>query len=593
MARYQTYKLSDSEKVLLNNLFKDEELKSIPREVIRILFNRGIRTKDSINLTLFGKIKNLHNIPMRDQDRFNSRLTFANTKNEQVVVMGDYDTDGCMATCVAVLSLKTLGFRVNYYMNSRFKDGYGLKKSSVDEIRRLYPDVSVIITVDNGIKAFEAVDYCNDLGIDVLVTDHHKPASVIPNATAVINPKREDCMYPFKELCGAGVVWKTMLRLCEFLYPTNTFKKNKIKTLIWLVAIATVGDQVQLVDENRIIVNHSLEKLNDPNYIWLIPFMDKLKELLKIEKFDSDTIGFYISPMINAMGRIEGNPLQIVDAIVKEDLDTLEKVVAHMDVINKCRREMTEEQLKEALRLIEMENPDDKAILVHSDKFTEGIIGIVASRLVDKFYKPVIVLCPNEDGTYKGSCRSIDGIDIEGVLTSLSPYLIAYGGHPMAAGLTIDPSMIDKFKSKLIGLCSFYRDDLYENIVKIDLVLREQDVTPSLCNLIDMLGPYGNGFRKPKFFLKDFCIDFDKSLANKTKSIYVGKDGNTLRLVGSAGLVCIGFKASERFKLMEEPRFISMVGCPSINEFNGRVSAQFVIENDYLVKSEKMIKCGK
>lgn len=586
MARYQTYKLSDSEKALLSNLFKDEELKSIPREVIRILFNRGIRTKDSIMLTLFGKMNNLYDVPMRDSNEFCERLQTALENDEQVVVMGDYDTDGCMATCVSVLALKTLGFKVNYYMNSRFKDGYGLKRASVDEIRRLYPDVSVIITVDNGIKAFEAIDYCNELGIDVLVTDHHNPSSVIPNAYAVVNPKREDCMYPFKELCGAGVAWKVMLRLCDVLYPNNSFKKSKIRHLIWLVAIATVGDQVPLVNENRIIVSYTLEKFNDPNYLCTIPFIEKLKELLEIGKFDSDTIGFYISPMINAMGRIEGNPLQIVDAIVDGDLEVLEKIVAHMDVINKCRREMTEEQLQEALRLIKMEDPNNKAILVHSDKFTEGIIGIVASRLVDKFYKPVIVLCPNEDGTYKGSCRSIEGISIEGVLTSLSPYLLAFGGHDMAAGLTIDPNMINTFKAKFIGLCSFYRDELYENIVKIDLVLREQDVTTSLCNLIEMLGPYGNGFRKPKFFLKDFEIDFYKSLTNKAKSVYVGKEGKTLRIVSSSGLTCIGFKAADRFKMMEEPRFISMVGCPSINEFNGKKYAQFVIENDYLVKSE-------
>lgn len=587
MPKYKTYKLTDAEKALLKSLFADEELKSIPREVIRILFNRGIRDKDNIMMTLFGKMKNLYNVPMRDSQEFCNRLTFAHTKEEQIVVMGDYDTDGCMATCVAVLALRHMGFKVDYYMNSRFRDGYGLKVNSVDEIIKRFPDVSVIITVDNGIKAFEAVDYCNDLGIDVLVTDHHKPASVIPNATAVINPKREDCMYPFKELCGAGVVWKTMLRLCEFLYPTNTFKKNKIKTLIWLVAIATVGDQVPLVGENRIIVNHVLQELNKEKVAIINPFMTRLKSLLKIEKFTSDTIGFYISPMINAMGRIEGNPLQIVDAIVEKDLNILDKVIYKMDELNKCRREMTEEQLEEALRLMENEDPNNKAILVHSEKFTEGIIGIVASRLVDRFHKPVIVLCPNEDGTYKGSCRSIEGIDIEAVLTSLSSYLVNFGGHPMAAGLTIDHSMIETFKSKLIGLCSFYRDDLYENVVNIDLVIREEDVNLSLCQLVEMLGPYGNSFRKPVFFLKDFTIDFDKSIANKANSVYVGKEGKTLRLVGSTGLTCIGFKGAEKFKNMGEPRMLSLVGIPSINEFNGKSYPQFVIEKGYLVKSQK------
>lgn len=585
MPRYRTYKLTDAEKALLKRLFDDEELKSIPREVIRILFNRGIRDKDSIMLTLFGKMENLYNIPMRDSQEFCNRLTFASTKGEQVVVMGDYDTDGCMATCVAVLALKHMGFKVDYYMNSRFRDGYGLKVNSVDEIIKRFPDVKVIITVDNGIKSFEAVDYCNSKGIDVLITDHHKPASVIPNATAVVNPKRVDCLYPFEELCGAGVVWKVMLRLCDFLYPNDLLKRDYVSGLRWLVAIATVGDQVPLISENRIIVNHVLQEFNEEKMSVVNSFITRLKSLLKIEKFTSDTIGFYISPMINAMGRIEGNPLQIVDAIVNGDLDMLDKVVHKMDEINKCRREMTEEQLEEALRLMENENPNNKAILVYSDKFTEGIIGIIAGRLVDKFHKPVIVLCPNEGGSYKGSCRSIEGIDIEEVLNSLDSYLINFGGHTMAAGLTIDPNMIETFKSKLIGLCDLYRDELYENVVDVDLVIKEQDVSLSLCKLVDLLGPYGNSFRKPIFFLKDFCVDLDKSLQNKNNSVYVGKGGKTLRLVGSTGLTSIGFQAADKYRKMEEPRMLSLVGCPSINEYNGNSYPQFVIEKDYLVKS--------
>lgn len=586
MPRYRTYKLTDAEKALLKRLFDDEELKSIPREVIRILFNRGIRDKDSIMLTLFGKMENLYNIPMRDSQEFCNRLTFASTKGEQVVVMGDYDTDGCMATCVAVLALKHMGFKVDYYMNSRFRDGYGLKVNSVDEIIKRFPDVKVIITVDNGIKSFEAVDYCNSKGIDVLITDHHKPASVIPNATAVVNPKRSDCLYPFEELCGAGVVWKVMLRLCDFLYPNDLLKRDYVSVLRWLVAIATVGDQVPLISENRIIVNNVLQEFNEERMPIMNSFISRLKSLLKVDRFTSDTIGFYISPMINAMGRIEGNPLQIVDAIVNDDLNILDKVVHKMDEINKRRREMTEEQLEEALRLMENENPNNKAILVHSDKFTEGIIGIIAGRLVDKFHKPVIVLCHNEDGTYKGSCRSIPGIDIEGVLDSLSSYLINFGGHTMAAGLTIDPNMIETFKSKLMCLCDSYKDELYENVVDIDLVIKEQDVSLSLCKLVELLGPYGNSFRKPVFFLKDFRVDLDKSLQNKNNSVYVGKDCKTLRLVGSTGLCSIGFKAADKYRKMEEPGMLSLVGCPSINEYNGNSYPQFVIEKDYLVRSK-------
>lgn len=586
MAKYQTYKLSDGEKAQLKGLFNDEELKSIPKEVIRILFNRGIRTKEEINYNLFGKINNLYDVPMRDSQEFCNRLTFAHTKGEEIVVMGDYDTDGCMATCVMVLGLSKLGFNVKYYMNSRFKDGYGLKTNSVDEIIKRHPNVKVIITVDNGVKAFEAIDYCNSKGIDVLVTDHHVPGNLLPNAVAVIDPKRSDCMYPFKELCGAGVAWKLMLRLCDFLYPDSFFRKASIKNLDWLVAIATVGDQVPLVGENRIIVKHVLDKLNSKDST-ISPFMYMIRDYLKIERFDSDTIGFYISPMINAMGRIEGNPLQVVDAIVSNDKDMMEAIINRMDVINKNRREMTEEQLQEALRLLEQDNPSDKGILVYSGKFTEGIIGIVAGRLVDRFRKPVIVLCPNEDGDYKGSCRSIEGIDIESVLNGFSEYLVNFGGHPMAAGLTIKAENVEKFKSKFIGLCNFYKDELFEDVVNIDLPISENDVNLSLCTLVEYLGPYGNSFRKPRFMIQNFNIDVVKSKQNKCNDFYVGSEGKTLRLVCQNGLVAIGFKSAEKFKSIGEPSLVHLVGYPSINNFNGKQYPQFVIEKDYVIKTTK------
>ena len=587
MAKYQTYKLTHAEKIQYESLCNDSDLKTIPRKVIKILFNRGIRTKEEILMTLFGKINNLHDVPMRDSKEFCERLKSALENKEHVVVMGDYDTDGCMSTCVMVEALRILGFKVDYYMNSRFKDGYGLKVSSVNEIIKRFPNIKIIVTVDNGIKSFEAVDYCNSKGIDVLITDHHNTADVIPNAYAVVDPKRKDCLYPFEGLCGAGVAWKLMQKLCSILYPTDVIKRIIIKDLIWLVGIATVGDQVPLVNENRIIVKETLKRFNDPSCINKIKFMKMLKDALEIEHFDSDTIGFYISPMINAMGRIEGNPLQIVDAIISNDDYSINTIILKMKSLNEVRREQTESQLKEALTLLEDDEPNSKAILVYSRNFTEGIIGIVAGRLVDKFHKPVIVLCPNEDGSFKGSCRSIEGISIEGVLNSLSNYLVNFGGHDMAAGLTIEESNIEIFKEKFLGLCGLFRDDLYEDIIKIDLVMKEEDINLSICELIKELGPYGNSFPKVRVMLKDYLIDMEKSVKNKAGSVYVGKEAKTLRLVGDKGLVSIGFKCAEKYKRIGEPKMISCAGQPNINEFNGKQYPQFVIENDYIVNVKR------
>ena len=589
MARYMTYPLNERERAQYENLLKDEDVKKFPKEVVRILFNRGIRTKDEMMMTLFGKMDNLCNVPMRDQKVFNKRLEIALENNEQVVIMGDYDTDGCMATCVMVLGLRELGFRVDYYMNSRFKDGYGLKKASVDVIRKKYPDVSVIITVDNGVKAFEAIDYCNDFGIDVLVTDHHNPGELLPAALAVVDPKRDDCMYPFKGLCGAGVAWKLMIGLHDYLGIKGTFKKVKIRNLIWLAGIATIGDQVPLVGENRIIVKEVLRRFNDYDHLYKYIFIKRIKELLNIEEFDSDTIAFYISPMINAMGRIEGNPLQIVDAIVSNDIEIIDAIVQKMEQINEVRREQTSVQFEIALKQLEeqgfMENKQ-KGILVCSDEFTEGIIGIVASRLTEKFNVPTIVLAPNEDGTYKGSCRSIEGINIEGELDKLSYYLINFGGHDMAAGLTISKDAIPLFKKRFIENMSEFDDSIFEDVVLIDLVTSADKIDASICKLIKELGPYGNSFRSPKFFLKNFNVDKVKSCQNKANSFYVGKEGNTLRLVDSNGFVCIGFNASEKYKILEEPDVVSMVGEPSLNFYNGNYYPQFRIEKQYLIKSK-------
>ena len=586
MPRYQSYQLTDQERLQYKLLLEDEEIKQFPREVIRILFNRGIRTKEKVMLTLFGKMENLHKVPMRDSKEFCERLIKAYENEEQVVVMGDYDTDGCMATSVMVLGLRKMGFEVGYYMNSRFKDGYGLKSASVDEIVKRYPDVKVIITVDNGIKAFEAIDYCNDNGIDVLVTDHHNPSELLPNALAVVDPKRTDCMYPFEGLCGAGVAWKLMRQLRYALFTSDTNLSQFDEDLIWLVGIATVGDQVPLVGENRIIVKEVLKMFNDPSYLLKNMFIKRLKDRLKIEKFDSDTIGFYISPMINAMGRIEGNPLQIVDAIVSEDIEILDQIVLKMEELNEKRREMTSEQVEIALKKLESDDPSNKGILVASDQFSEGIIGIVASRLVDKFRKPTIVLGRNEDGTYKGSCRSIEGISIEKVLDELSVYLVNFGGHDMAAGLTINEDRIEDFKKAFIEIMNGYDDFIFQDVVHIDLVVREDGVNTSICNLVEELGPYGNSFRKPRFFLKDFSIDMERSVKNKANSVYVGKEGKCLRIVNSDGLVCMGFRAAEKFKSLGEPKLVSIVGEPKINNFNGNQYPQFMIEGEYLIKSK-------
>lgn len=583
MAIYTTHSYTDSEKSLYNYLLEDDELKTYPREVIKILFNRGIRSKEEIKYNLFGSVKDLIDVPMKGETQFVDRLISALNNEEHIVVMGDYDTDGTMATSVMVSGLRHLGFYVDYYMNSRFVDGYGLKMASVDEIRKLYSDVSVIITVDNGIKAFEAIDYCNSLGIYVLVTDHHEPDSkgLLPNAYAIVDPKQEGCMYPFKGLCGAGVAYKMLKALCNRFLFFGEEEHQYIDSLLWIVGIATIGDQVPMIDENRIIVKHSLEYMNDPSNEIL--FIKALKSLNEVDTIREDTIGFYFSPMINAMGRVEGNPIQVVDAILSNNYDYVCGIVSHMIEVNETRKEMTSEQKELAVRIVGAK-PEARCLVVASSSFTEGIVGLVSGRLTEKFHRPSLAMCIDENGILRGSARSIEGISIIKELDKVSDLFLSYGGHNMAAGFTTSLDKLDELTQRLNESMEKYDIELFKEKVLIDLVKRPVNINVSLCNLIENLGPYGNSFPKPVVFLKEFAVDKLKSISNKANSFYVGSTGTCLRLVEDSGLVAMGFQAAEKYKKLGEPNVVNLVGYPSINEFRGDITAQFMITKNYLIK---------
>lgn len=593
MIRYKTYSYTDKEKLLLNVLINDSDLISeiesvpyfrvSPQTVIRLLFNRGIRTADDIRYMLFGSSGDYYDIPFRGQSLFEARLEQAYDNREVIVVMGDYDTDGTMATGVMVKALRAMGFRVMYHMNSRFVEGYGLKVSTVDEILKMYANTKVIITVDNGIKSHEAIDYCNSLGIDVLVTDHHEPGETLPNAYAVVDPKQVGCMYPFKDLCGAGIAFKLMRSYVRkhFVYDFDIV--GQVDDLVWIAGIATIGDSVPLVMENRIIVKKCLNYLS--GLMGEIKFLEAIKKVLGHPVISVDTVAYYISPMINAMGRLEGNPIQVVEALIHPDPDIVEGIALHMDDLNKKRREMTDTQVEKAYSYIG-ENPG-KFIVVYDSSFSEGIIGIIASRISEKFHRPSLVLCSTESGDVKGSARGIPGFSVIDSLDSVSDLLVAYGGHVPAAGLTTKFEYIDELATRLNQYCESLDDSIFDKVIEIDIVVNKSMLIEEFCQLLDYLGPYGKGFERPVVMLKDFVVDKDKSLRNKYKSFYVGENGKTLRLVDSDWMSVIGFKASDKYKDIGEPSKISVVGYPNVNEYNGSRSVQFLVDKDYIIKSKE------
>ena len=586
---FKTPSLSDEDKIKLSELQKD--FPSLSKVVLRAFYSRGLKNKESIEYAINANLSDItFAYDMKDAKEFIAYLIDAKVKNKKVVIMGDYDTDGSVGTSIAMLSLLRLGMDVDFYQNDRFVDGYGLKPESVRVIKEKFPNVDVIITVDNGISAFDGIDYANSLGIDVLVTDHHRAEEVLPNAKLIVNPKRLDCPSKEKNLCGAAVIWKLMYTLFRELNEDLSFVIN----LLDLVAIATIGDLMPLIGENRVLVKEGLKLLNQKNRLSTSTLVDIVSEKFGIKDtcVNVDTIGFYLSPLINAVSRLEGNPSLVVNMLISNDDYFIRESANKMLEINDKRKKMTDSQVSTAYDLVDNFDkdaylhgePNHNYYVIYHESFTEGIIGLVAGRVTEKFNRPCLVLCDGPNGTLKGSARSVKPVDIYDCLNKSSDLLEGYGGHEFAAGFTIKKENLDKLNSRFSLLLSDLDESSFYKEVLIDSIIRPEDLELNLCTEFDILEPCGNGFRKPRYLMKDFVIDIPKTNANKCGSPFVGKDGKTLRLVNYQNKVVMMFKYSDKYRELNYPNKVWCVGSPQLNEFKGIKSVQFLIENDYLLK---------
>lgn len=570
---FRTYKLSNEDKSeleKLNSLFP-----SLNKTILRAFYARGLKTYEDINLALNGEIKDLYNpFDLKDCDLLVSNLVYAIECKKKIVISGDYDTDGCVGTIILMKSLRNLGANVEYYVNDRFTDGYGLSVKSMKNILTKFPDVDVILTVDNGITSNEAVDYCNSLGIDVLITDHHKPPSELPKAKAIVNPLRVDCESKSKNLCGAVVAWKCMLALYKCLNMDTKF----VYDLLDLACVATVGDQMTLVGESRIIVKEGLKIFNENPRVHFKMILEKLKS----DYVDSVTIGYYVSPMFNCISRLEGSADLIIDTFLSDNPNEIKDNVEYMFLVNDKRKSITAYQVEKAFTLFDHENLPN-VIVVYDDCFTEGIIGLIAGRITEKFNRPSFVMCKTENGILKGSARSVKPVNVYELMTKVKDCFIGFGGHEFAGGFSINESNFELLKSSLEEELKDLKEDSFYKEILIDHIIRPEDVDVDLCSYFKIMEPFGYGFSKPKFLLKGYKIDLNKSNNNKSGSPFVGNDLKTLRLVNYNGLVVMMFKYADRWRELNYPLSISCVGEPVINEFMGRVSAQFIIENDYIL----------
>lgn len=538
----------------------------LSKPVIEFLYNRNVRTaQDLADIMDTGEDRELDPYDMKDVGRAVEIIKDAISNKRKIVVYGDYDCDGVSATVVALQCLRNLGLDVGYYINNRFVEGYGISKLGVDNLLKAHPDVDLILTVDNGIVAFEGVDYANSKGIDVLVTDHHLAKKELPNAWAVVNPQRMDDQSLFKEICGAAVIYKLMMALYWELDEDLSFVTNMLD----LVGMATVGDVMPLRSENRFFVNEALKMIGRDSR----KQFEILKEKKKVGVLNEEVFGFQFVPTINAVGRLHGCPTLAVDFFMTEDEDEMVRMADELIAINDERKEITTQQ-EELSEEILLQKGLQKVIIVSSPDFHEGIVGLVAGRLKEKYSRPAIVFA-EENGRLKGSARSIEGFHIKNVFDDVSPWIDGYGGHELAAGLSMQADNLEGFEKDINKLAdeTLSDDDLIEK-VNIDAVLRPEDISKEFVDELDLMRPFGQGFRSPVFGLSDFSVD---------KVIYMGQDKTHLKLINNEHkLEVVMFKHAQEYKESGSPMRIKALGSPKLNIFMGRISLQFSVEGDCL-----------
>lgn len=541
----------------------------------RLIRNRDIIGDDAIDFYLNGTIADLYDgMLMKDMDRAVEILAEKIREEKRIRVIGDYDIDGVNATYILQEGLSVLGADVDTDIPDRVKDGYGLNKMLID--RALDDGIDTVITCDNGIAAAEEIEYAKDNGLTVIVTDHHEvpyiemddeKEYIIPKADAVVDPHRADCGYPFKGLCGAAVAYK----LVEALYNVMQRDPEDVDYLMENVAIATVGDVMDLNGENRIFVKQGLEMLKRTKN-------PGLKALIECTGIDADRlnayhIGFVIGPCINASGRLDTakRALELLNARTRRDAVMLAE---DLKALNDSRKEMTERGVAEAVDLIETTSlKDDRVLVVYLPDCHESIAGIIAGRIRERYYRPVFVLTKAEDGV-KGSGRSIESYDMFAQMCRCRALFTKFGGHKLAAGLSLEEENVQRFRETINALCDLTEEDLREK-VSIDMQLPFPYITERLVQELEILEPFGKGNPKPLFAGKDLRVISPRIFGknrNVLKCRLEDPQGNQMEAVYFGDVeACL--------KAMEQKKVMAFTYYPSVNEYMRRRNIQVTIVN--------------
>lgn len=527
----------------------------------RILVNKNITQKDEIDLFMNPTRKDFHDpFLMPDMEIIVDRVLQAIEQKEKIMIYGDYDADGITSITVLKSFLEERGLEVASYIPNRLDEGYGLNKTA---LKKIYDDgYRLIITVDCGISGIEEVDYANSLGMEVLITDHHEPAETLPKAVAVVDAKRKDNKYPFNQLAGVGVVFKLIQAISIKL---DLEEKEYLKYLD-IVCIGTISDIVPLIDENRVIAKLGLKLIAQTKNIGL----KALLEVIGFKNIDSTTISFGVAPRINACGRM-GDEQVALDLFLEKDYDKAKELAIKLNEYNIERQTIEKSIFDEATEKIEKNEKDKACIIVGSEGWHHGIIGIVASKVTEMYFKPSILICfEGNDG--KGSGRSIPGFDLHDALTECSDYLEKFGGHSMAVGVTVSRDKFELFKNKFEEYAKSHDIDKIIPVINIDSELSLKDIDIDSVKSLQKLEPYGEANKMPVFMIRNLKINSIRALSEgKHLKLTLKDDGYMINAIGFN----MGNLSNEY--LIDDK--VDVIGNLDINSFNGNDSIQLILKD--------------
>lgn len=554
----KTWYLRKVDNELLNKI-KDEF--NVSEIMARLLCARNIEY-DEIDNYLNGTLDDLLDpYGLKDMDKFVERVDEAIKKNEKICIYGDYDVDGITSITIMYQFLTKLGAQVMYYLPDRLIEGYGLNNNALDEIKS--KGAKLVITVDCGITAVEETKHANEIGLDMCITDHHECSDVLPNAIAIVNPKRHDSTYKFRVLAGVGVAFKCITALT---IKYNLEKEEYLKFLD-IVAIGTISDIVPLVGENRIISRYGLQMMKSTQNIGL----KALLKLVSPKEIDSMMVSFSLAPRINACGRM-GNASAAVKLLLEKDEKMAGKIAQELDELNTERKNVETVIFDAAIKQIEDNEIDKKnSIVLYDESWHNGVIGIVASRLVNLYYKPVILLT-KEHGIVRGSGRCPQGFSLYDALTDCKDKVTQFGGHELAAGLSLTEDMIPEFIDAFENASLKRKDGISEQIIEVDAQIERKDLNAQIIKDIRRIKPYGQSNPLPLFLYKGLKVSAIRTIKEDKHLKLVLKDEKSL-------IDAIGFSMGDRRDEIRIGDKIDVVGSIELNTFNTPKTIQIVLQD--------------